>query len=189
MWTASVGWPGSRSTTRATCTSPTRPNHAILRIDGCDGQVSRLRCLTGPGSEAGELDTPRGLAIGPDGSLYIADSGNDRVQVLDLRSQQVRSIIGRHGTAPGEFDDPRAVSVDSTGCLYVLDFGNKRVQKFDVAGRVVASFWETVQAQELVPAEPDAMGLVAMLGVQRIVVVDGRIQPPASAGLPDGRHA
>ena len=71
---------------------------------------------------------------------------------------------------------------------YVLDFGNKRVQKFDVAGRVVASFWETVQAQELVPAEPDAMGLVAMLGIQRIAVVDWK-DPARAVCLSTGRTA
>ncbi|HSU95132.1 MAG TPA: hypothetical protein VLI43_15600, partial [Gemmatimonadaceae bacterium] len=33
--------------------------NTILRVDSCDGQVTPLPCLSGPGKEPGQLDTPR----------------------------------------------------------------------------------------------------------------------------------
>ena len=43
---------------------------------------------------AAELDAPAGLAVGADGSLYVADQGNDRVRRVD-RSGAISTVAGR----------------------------------------------------------------------------------------------
>ena len=58
--------------------------------------------LGGAGETPGRFRRPTGLAIAPDGTLYVADSGNQRVQLLSPRGEYIREWGGR-GTAPGRF--------------------------------------------------------------------------------------
>jgi streptogramin lyase len=62
-------------------------NHAIRRVDAKTGKVSTVAGTGqrgglgdgGPATKA-QLDRPHGVAIGPDGSIYIGDTGNNRVR-------------------------------------------------------------------------------------------------------------
>jgi DNA-binding beta-propeller fold protein YncE len=67
------------------------------------------------------------VAISDDGSLYVSDHGNDRVQVFDANGKLQR-VIGSTGAAPGAFSGPSGLAVDDAGHLYVADSGNHRVQ-------------------------------------------------------------
>jgi sugar lactone lactonase YvrE len=86
------------------------------------------------GSEPGQFARPRGAAIGPDGLLYVADSGNHRVQVFDLEGRLVR-IVGKQGSRPGELNYPYDLAFGPDGDLYVVEWGNHRVQRFTRAGK------------------------------------------------------
>lgn len=63
------------------------------------------------------------------GTLYVADTGNHRVQVF---TGQTWSILGSgFGTNPGQFKSPEAVTASSNGSrIYVADTGNNRIQMF-----------------------------------------------------------
>ena len=54
--------------------------HRILKVDACDGSITPLACVRGPGDAPGYLDTPRGVLVGRRDVLYVADAGNHRVQ-------------------------------------------------------------------------------------------------------------
>lgn len=55
--------------------------------------------------------------------VYVADSGNNRVQVFSKNGNFVRSF-GVLGVGPGEFDEPDAIAVDVVrGHLAVAEFG------------------------------------------------------------------
>ena len=56
------------------------------------------------GAGAGTLSSPRNVAAGPDGLIYVADSGNHRIQVFDRDGTFVRGW-GGFGAAPGQFND------------------------------------------------------------------------------------
>ncbi|MCP5069128.1 MAG: hypothetical protein GY946_21410, partial [bacterium] len=93
----------------------------VIRIDGCSGQRCALPCLRGPGSGPGELREPGGLAVDPiRNRLYISDTGNHRIQVLDLATEQVIAIWsagevwgrGEASTLPGAFTAPGDLAVD-----------------------------------------------------------------------------
>src|SRR6185369_8564942 len=115
----------------------------ILQVDACDGSAGPLACVGGTGVAAGMLRRPRGIAWGPRDLLYVADSGNHRVQILAPASGQVVAVWGpagpdedpQPGADPGEFDDPWDVAADAAGFVYVVDHGNARVQRLDADGR------------------------------------------------------
>jgi DNA-binding beta-propeller fold protein YncE/4-amino-4-deoxy-L-arabinose transferase-like glycosyltransferase len=71
----------------------------------------------GQGTGPGEFNEPRDVAVDGEGRLYVADTGNRRVQVLDSEGQFIASWEG----GEEEFVEPLALVVDSRGDLYVLD--------------------------------------------------------------------
>jgi hypothetical protein len=74
--------------------------HRIIRIDACDGSAAPLRCIAGPGSAPGSLDTPRGVLVGRRDVLFVADSGNQRIQLFDLATGQLRGVSDWSLAAP-----------------------------------------------------------------------------------------
>jgi sugar lactone lactonase YvrE len=95
----------------------------------------------GPAAKA-RIRNPAGLAFGPDGCLYIADSGNHRIRRVDrhgIISTVVGSGPGGHegggfagdGGPAGEarLRSPKHIAFDRDGNLYIADAGNGRVRK------------------------------------------------------------
>jgi phage tail-like protein len=68
--------------------------HLVKRFDPCTREFKVLPCIGGEGSEPRQLRAPRGLAISSRGDLYIADTGNRRVQVFALKGLALRAIWG-----------------------------------------------------------------------------------------------
>ena len=92
------------------------------------------------GSGLLEFRKPAGLAISPEtGLIYVADRGNDRVQVLnpDLTFSHT---FGSRGSGDGEFNCPNDVAIDSEGLVYVTDHDNHRIQKFTPEGKFLGQF-------------------------------------------------
>lgn len=110
----------------ASYTAPTTANA------GGDGYMYGTSWGT-QGNNKGELNTPKGIAIGPDGSVYVADSGNDRIQKFSPLGEYI-AYWGENGNANGKFDNPTDVAVSQTGDVFVADFGNNRVQRFNSRG-------------------------------------------------------
>ncbi|HPI78805.1 MAG TPA: NHL repeat-containing protein, partial [bacterium] len=80
----------------------------------------------GPGSGFGQLDTPAGLAVDSSGNIYVADSGNDRIQVFSP-SNQLINTIGSKGAGPGQLRSPYGIAISSTtGLVWVADHLNQR---------------------------------------------------------------
>ena len=90
------------------------------------------------GSGAGDFDHPAGLAVGPEGEIWVVDQGNDRVQKFDA-SGEFLSQFGSSGSGPGEFGRPTDVAIDASGNLWVTDANNDRIEKFDSEGEFIKS--------------------------------------------------
>ena len=125
----------------------------IVRISP-DGELSTVAGIQdeqgfggdgGPATEA-VLATPEDVALGPDGSLYIADTGNHRIRKVEP-SGTITTIAGT-GTAGFVGDDgpaedaqlsrPWSVAVDAEGNVYVADFDNNLVRRIDPSGNITA---------------------------------------------------
>jgi len=93
------------------------------------------------GVEPGQLSQPRNMARGPDGLLYVADSGNHRVQVFDENGQYVRGW-GNFGSQSGQFNEPWDLAVNES-FVYVADTWNHRIQKFTLDGTFITEIGES----------------------------------------------
>lgn len=128
----------------------------VRRVDGCDNAVAPAPCMGGSGSQASQFQAPRGLLIPKDrNSLFVVDSGNDRIQIFDLATFQLMEIWGEAGAQPGQFSTPRTLAGDSAGNVYVVDYGNQRVQKFNMFGEVAPGFWNNMHAAGLLHQPSD----------------------------------
>ncbi|CAD6208110.1 GSCOCG00010373001-RA-CDS [Cotesia congregata] len=91
------------------------------------------------GSGAGCFTWPRGLAVGPDNSIVVADSSNHRVQVFDGNGNFVKEF-GTYGSGEGEFDCLAGVAVNRIGQFIIADRYNHRIQVLDPSGRFLRAF-------------------------------------------------
>jgi sugar lactone lactonase YvrE len=106
-------------------------NERISKFD-VDGNFIKL--WGSHGTEQGQFQRARALALGPDGLLYVADSVNHRIQVFTRDGDLVR-CWGEPGGEPGQLGMPYDLAFDKKGNLYVAERENHRVQKFTVEGK------------------------------------------------------
>ena len=91
------------------------------------------------GSTNDSFSYPHGIAVDSNGSVYVADSSNNRVQKFDLQGNFI-TFIGDsvpNGSANGSFQRPSSVAVYGSGNVYVADTNNNRIQKFDPQGNFI----------------------------------------------------
>lgn len=119
--------------------------HRIVTLDRYTGE--ELGSFGSPGSEDHNLFQPTNIAAGPNGHLYVSDTGNFRVQEFTPDGELVRSYGAGVGTAPGNFARPKGVAVDREGRVYVVDAAYDRVQIFDRQGNLLMFFGEPASTQ------------------------------------------
>ena len=93
----------------------------------------------GKGTEYGQLDFPRGMAVDSARNILIADTNNGRLQRFSVDGIFL-GVIGTKGEGPGEFREPSGIAIDLVGNIYVADTGNRRVQKLKSDGTFVAEW-------------------------------------------------
>jgi DNA-binding beta-propeller fold protein YncE len=100
-----------------------RGNHTIRRMTP-DGMVTTVAGVAGSAGAAdgtgpsARFKSPAGLAVGPDGNLYVADEGNSLVRRV-TPAGAVTTI------ATPVLSGPRGIALDEVGTLYVVDRGNQ----------------------------------------------------------------
>ena len=79
----------------------------------------------------GEFIAPMyGLCADQQGSLFVVDNGNNRVQKFDNAGNFI-ILWGSFGSANANFHNPTGIACDGKGDVWVVDTNNHRVQKFD----------------------------------------------------------
>lgn len=160
------------------------PAGAVTLLAGAD---SRIGMADGP-ALAASFDRPLGIALGPRGEVFIADTGNSAIRQLDPTQTRVTTLAGGVGrgnldgpAASARFHDPRAIAAVPDGSLYVADSGNLAVRRIGPDGTV-----STVS-----PVSPDGEALVLHgltgLAADRLGTVylafDGSVSPLRSSWL------
>ncbi|MBL7490820.1 protein kinase [Frankia sp. AgB1.9] len=136
-----------------------RFNHRIRRVD-THGTISTvagdgIAGYAGDGGPAirAELNSPLGVAVAPDGSLYIADANNNRIRRVDANgiittvagtgTTWYGGPVGTSGLAfsgdevpatDANLSAPQSVTVDARGDLYIADAGDDRIRRVDTHG-------------------------------------------------------
>ncbi len=90
----------------------------------------------------GQFYEPWGIAVDDDGTIYVADTWNGRIQALDIDGNLLRKW-GYFSSTSGELGDanalfgPRGLAVDRDGNLLVADTGNKRILHYRPDGSLI----------------------------------------------------
>jgi DNA-binding beta-propeller fold protein YncE len=114
---------------------------AFLRMWGWgvdDGSSTLQVCTSGcqagiEGSGDGQFSLPQDIAVDVGGRVYVADGGNQRVQVFD-DSGTFLAKWGSAGFAEGQFQNVQGIAIDNRGVVYVTEQNGHRVQEFDRNG-------------------------------------------------------
>ena len=114
----------------------------------------------GPATSA-TLNWPRNILSDASGNIFIADSNNARIRMIEAGTGYIRTIagggtLGAATTTTGEgglptnisLNQPRGMGLDASGNLYIADSNNNKIRKVDaatntittIAGTGVASF-------------------------------------------------
>jgi sugar lactone lactonase YvrE len=116
-------------------------------------QSRQVETIAGSAGEAGARDgvgttarfnNPRGLVAGPDGSVYVADSGNHAVRKIapDGTVTTIAGVLGAPGSDDGvaltaHLNTPSGIDVDASGQIYIADTGNSTIRMITTDGRLV----------------------------------------------------
>ncbi len=137
------------------------------RVRAVDFTTGLIRTVAGTGTAAyngdgipateASLAGPSGLALGSDGTLYIADTFNGRIRAIDPATGIIRTVVGDGGEyryqGPAEpvsssLSRPSGIALDSRGNLYMTDSDNHLIRRWNrtsgqlerVAGQGMAQY-------------------------------------------------
>lgn len=89
------------------------------------------------GGDTNQMQTAAGLAFSPDPSqqfLFVADIGNNQINVVERQSLNVLYKFGKVGTAPGDFGTLHEIATDAKGNIYTAELRTRRIQKLAYKG-------------------------------------------------------
>jgi sugar lactone lactonase YvrE len=122
--------------------------HTIVRVNIADGSVTTIagkpdeRGNREGQAEAARFNAPVGVAVAPDGTIYVADTYNDRICAI-AKDGTVRTLAGagEPGARDGRgqaamFDTPCGLAVAADGSLFVADTGNHLIRRVTLDGTV-----------------------------------------------------
>lgn len=103
------------------------------------------------GKEAGSFDRPGGVAVDENGTLYVADSLNYRVQAISTKGEplwQYGEPVPADKAVQFQSEDrkfglPSSIAVDENGLIYVVDGMNHEVEVLDTEGNSIEVIGDT----------------------------------------------
>lgn len=147
------------------------------RLFGPQGPFD-LDDMAGAGTEGGQFNNPRGIAVADDGTVYVVDAGNQRIQVFNPAGE-FAFTFGSNGTQPGQFGSfgsgqggPGGIAVTEDR-VFVADTWNHRIQVFSREGDFIVEWGDFFDAQDD-PAEVDVRP-GAFYGPRGIAVYEDRV--------------
>ncbi len=165
------------------------PTGKVLMVLGKEG-------VAGNGPDT--FDRPTGIAVAPDGSIFVADGhyetkyGTARVVKFSKDGKFIKTW-GRLGSAPGDFDEPHDIFIGgSQNRVYVADRRNKRIQVFDQNGNFIAAWKQFGEPSSVFVGKDDTIYVGASSadpinkqGVVRGIVIGSAKDGSLKAFIPD----
>lgn len=153
-----------------------------LKLDGSVVWEIGVPMESGKYQNAGQYK-PTGIAVGPDGSVYIADGyGQNWVHKYDKNQKYVMSFGGR-GKENGQFQTCHGIAFDKRGgknLILVCDRENRRLQHFDQDGKFVAVIAENLRRPCSLSFHGDMIAIAELAG--RVAILDGNNKLVAALG-------
>ena len=124
-----------------------REGHSVWKLDLKGGTFAHIagsgkKGFTGDGGSAksATFDGPKGIALGPDGNVYVMDTENNAVRTIDLKMNVVTTVAGSGPQGKGgggdgslatkaQMDRPHGICVGPDGAIYIGDTNNHRVRR------------------------------------------------------------
>jgi DNA-binding beta-propeller fold protein YncE len=129
--------------------------------------------LGGMSSGENAFKSPSGCAVGRDGELLVADTGNHLIHIIDRLGGSLNDL-GGFGSGEGFFNRPEDVTVAPDGEIFVADTGNNRIQRFDSQGNYLSLFsldTEGYQLKSPCQIATNVNGLIAIVDRIKAIVL------------------
>ena len=169
-------------------------NHRVVKFDK-NGRFVRKVGSNLRGNQPYQFNTPHSLAVDAQGNVYVADRGNQRIQVFD-NNLVLRAIYDNVGNpwevciSPGPHQylfssnsnpdsNTPASSWDVSGEIYKMELDGRIVGKFGRAGKAVGQF-QTVHGIDC--RNPDEL-IVSEISAWRVQKIRLRPQSPQTASV------
>src|SRR5437879_10237417 len=133
--------------------------HQIFKLSPAGKVLMTLGKAGIAGNGPDTFDQPSGIAIAPDGDIFVTDGHgkNDRVVKFSKDGRFIKTW-GHHGAGPGEFDQPHDISIGgSQNRVYIADRSNNRVQIFDQDGSFIAAWKQFGRPSAVFIAKDDTL--------------------------------
>jgi hypothetical protein len=88
---------------------------------------------------AGQFGGPYGVATDSSGDVYVADTGNNRIDEFSAAGAFIKAY-GSPGDGAGQLDFPVGIATDPSGDVYVGDVYNARIDEFSAAGAFIKAY-------------------------------------------------
>ena len=120
-----------------------REGNAVLKLDLAKGVIQHAagtgqKGFTGNGGPAKEatLNGPKGIAVAPNGNVYVADTENHAIRMIDVKKGTIELIAGTGQRVNGTESDPlkcqlarpHGIFVDNDSAIFIGDTENYRVR-------------------------------------------------------------
>ena len=123
-------------------------NGTLLVADSGNGRIQRFNILASgkgsfmasygsKGSAAGQFSVPTGIDVAPDGTIWVADTQNNRIQKRNPSTGNWTTYTTASGLGLG-FKSPWGVTVAPDGTIWVADTGRDRIVQMTPGGNLIA---------------------------------------------------
>ena len=128
-------------------------------VDDEQKQLFFLSAFGEEGDRPGQLRHPQALSVDDNGHIYVADSGNNRIQKFDSQGRFL-TMIGGFGWANEQFQRPVDVCADNNLDVFIADYENRRIARCDKE-----LHWITVYASLETEDEKLRLGFPSSVGI------------------------
>jgi len=142
------------------------PDDSMQQTGATIASVTFLGSWGSQGSSDGQFKRPSGVAVGPDGTVYVADSGNSRIQRFSASGTFLGKWGSYGGSGDGRFIEPEGIAVAPDGTVYTSDLFDDRIQRFNATGAFLGE-WQ-VNPPSNVGVAPDGTVYVTEAGWYRV---------------------